>query len=175
MISCVVVFDCRLTRIVYDDSHPRLLGSCVKFNQTAVLVLKLISKLRNSRRNGKIDLSCISMWDGTGLHYCQQIVACPSSKRFVKALVLVNMSEFILLKYYVLLPQLCIRLRNILCKWFVTTVLTQSPTCPATNLVRIFCNDSEESLWCISALCSGRANISISRVLIGSLELKIGS
>jgi len=46
-------------------------------------VEKFISKLRNSRRNGKIDLSCISVWDEAGLYYCQQIVACPSSKRFV--------------------------------------------------------------------------------------------
>jgi len=37
MISCVVVFDGRLTRIVYDDTHQWLLGSCVKFIQTAVV------------------------------------------------------------------------------------------------------------------------------------------
>jgi len=57
----------------------------VKFGQTAAVldVQKFISKLRNSRRNVKIDLSCISMWDGTGLYYCQQIVACPSSKTFM--------------------------------------------------------------------------------------------
>jgi len=42
---------------------------------------KIISKLRNNRRNGKIGLSCIS--DGTGLYYCQQNVASPSSKRRV--------------------------------------------------------------------------------------------
>jgi len=46
-------------------------------------VEKIISKLRNNRRNGKIGLSCTSVWDGTGLYYCQQIVASPSSKRFV--------------------------------------------------------------------------------------------
>jgi len=43
-------------------------------------VEKIISKLRNCHRSGKIDLSCISVWDGTGLYYSQQIVACPSSK-----------------------------------------------------------------------------------------------
>jgi len=32
---------------------------------------------------GKIDLSCISVWDGTGSYYCQQIVVCLSSKRYV--------------------------------------------------------------------------------------------
>jgi len=42
-------------------------------------VYKFISKLRHSRRNGEIGLSCISVWDGTGLYYFQQIVACPSS------------------------------------------------------------------------------------------------
>jgi len=44
-------------------------------------------------------------------------------------------------------------LRNILRKWFVTTVLTL-PTRPATsyNFVRTFCNDSEAILSRISAL-----------------------
>jgi len=44
MISCVVVFDSRVAR-VYDDTHQGLLGSCVKFCQIAVVVLK------NSFRN----------------------------------------------------------------------------------------------------------------------------
>jgi len=47
------------------------------------MLKKFISKLSNSRRSGKIDHSCISVWGGTGLYYCQQIVACSSSKRFV--------------------------------------------------------------------------------------------
>jgi len=33
-------FDGRVTRVVYDDTHQWLLGSCVKFGQTAVAVLK---------------------------------------------------------------------------------------------------------------------------------------
>ena len=45
MISCVVVFDSREARAVYDDTHQQLLSSCVKFSQTAVVVLK------NSFRN----------------------------------------------------------------------------------------------------------------------------
>jgi len=45
MTSCVVVFDGRETRVLYDDTHQYLLGSCVKFSQTAVVVLK------NSFRN----------------------------------------------------------------------------------------------------------------------------
>jgi len=40
MISCVVVFDGRDTGIVYDDTDQWLLGSCVKFSQTAVVVLQ---------------------------------------------------------------------------------------------------------------------------------------
>jgi len=80
MISCVVAFDGRVTRLVYDDTHQRLLGSCVKVSQTAVVVEIFISKLRNRRRKRKIDLSCILVCDETGLYYCQQIVACPSSK-----------------------------------------------------------------------------------------------
>jgi len=76
-------FDGRVTRIIYDDTHPLLPESCMNFSQTAVVVEIFISKLRNSRKRGKIDLSCISVWDGTGLYYCQQIVNRPSSKRFV--------------------------------------------------------------------------------------------
>jgi len=45
IISCVVVFDGRETGVVYDDTHQQLLRSCVKFSQTAVVVLK------NSFRN----------------------------------------------------------------------------------------------------------------------------
>jgi len=40
MISCAVVFDGRVPGVVYDDIHQGLLGSCVKFSQTAVMVLK---------------------------------------------------------------------------------------------------------------------------------------
>jgi len=45
MISCVVVFDGRVTRVVYDDTHQGLLGSCVEVSQIVVVVLK------NSFRN----------------------------------------------------------------------------------------------------------------------------
>jgi len=45
MISCVVGFDGRVTRVVYDDTHQGFLESCVKFSQTVVVVLK------NSFRN----------------------------------------------------------------------------------------------------------------------------
>jgi len=40
MLSCVVVFDERVTRVVYEDTHQWLFGSCVIFSQTAVVVLK---------------------------------------------------------------------------------------------------------------------------------------
>jgi len=40
MISSVVVFDGWVTRVVCDDTHQGLLGSSVKFSQTAVMVLK---------------------------------------------------------------------------------------------------------------------------------------
>jgi len=70
-------------------------------------------------------------------------------------LVSVNLSQFILA---VVLHSavLCIRLRNILRKWFVTTVLTL-PKCPATsqNFVRVFCNNAQAILSRISALCPG--------------------
>jgi len=41
MIGCVVVFNGQVTRVVYDDTHQGLLVSCVKFSQTAVMVLKI--------------------------------------------------------------------------------------------------------------------------------------
>jgi len=40
MMSTVVVFDCRVARVVYDDTHQGLLGSCEIFSQTAVMLLK---------------------------------------------------------------------------------------------------------------------------------------
>jgi len=46
MLNCVVVLlGGRVNRVIYDDTHQWFLGSCVKFNQTAVVVLK------NSFRN----------------------------------------------------------------------------------------------------------------------------
>jgi len=45
MISCIVVFDGRVTRVVDDDTHQGLLGSCVKFSHTVVVVLK--NRFRN--------------------------------------------------------------------------------------------------------------------------------
>ena len=43
MVSCVVVFDGRETRVVYDDTHHGLLGSCVNFSQTAVISFSVSS------------------------------------------------------------------------------------------------------------------------------------
>ena len=40
MISCIVDFDGRVTRVVDGDTHQGLLGSCVKFGHTVVVVLK---------------------------------------------------------------------------------------------------------------------------------------
>jgi len=40
MISWVVGFDDRVMGDVYDDTHQWLLGSCVKFSKTAVVVVK---------------------------------------------------------------------------------------------------------------------------------------
>jgi len=40
MISWVVGFDGRVMGFVYDDTHQWLLGSCVKFSQIDVLVVK---------------------------------------------------------------------------------------------------------------------------------------
>jgi len=36
----VLVFDVWVNKLDYDDTHQWLLGSCVKFSQTAVVVLK---------------------------------------------------------------------------------------------------------------------------------------
>ena len=61
MISCAVVFDCRVTRVVYDDTSEvaRILPE--SWSDRGRSVEKLISKLRNSHRSEKIDLSCISV------------------------------------------------------------------------------------------------------------------
>jgi len=40
MISCVVVFEDLVMGVIYDDTHQWLLGSCVKFSNTAVVVVK---------------------------------------------------------------------------------------------------------------------------------------
>jgi len=40
MISWVVGFDGRVMGVIYDDTHQWLLGSFVKFSQTAVLLVK---------------------------------------------------------------------------------------------------------------------------------------
>jgi len=40
MISWIVSFDGQVMGVVYDDTHQWLRGSCVKFSQTAVLVVK---------------------------------------------------------------------------------------------------------------------------------------
>ena len=67
-------------------------------------------------------------------------------------LVSVNLSQFILAAA-LRSAALCLRLRNMLREWFVTTVFTL-PICPGTshNFVRIFCNDSEAILSRILAL-----------------------
>jgi len=62
MISWAVGFDGRVMGVVYDDTHRWLLGSCVKFTQTAVLVVKgSVRSYETSVVNGRIDLSCISV------------------------------------------------------------------------------------------------------------------
>jgi len=75
----------RIVGVVYDDSHQGLLGSCVKLDKIAPVVCwwKIQFETKNSRRNG-IDLPCISVWCGTGLYYCRQIVAYPSNKYIKK-------------------------------------------------------------------------------------------
>jgi len=40
MISGVIVFDGRVHKVDYDDTHQWLLGSCVKFSQITVVMLK---------------------------------------------------------------------------------------------------------------------------------------
>ena len=83
--------------LVYDDTHRTSGYSDPTWNLDRGRGGERFSskiKIRNSRRNGKIDLPCISVRGGTGLYYCQQIVPCPSSKIVVKDLVSVNLFEF---------------------------------------------------------------------------------
>jgi len=127
MISCVVVFDGRITR-VFLWRHTTVVARipCKIWSDRGRSFEKFISKLRNSRRNGMIDLSCISVWDGTDTYSCQQIVACPSSKSFVKPL-RIGFSKIIRIYPGCSIAFCClivysIWLRNISRKWFVTTV-----------------------------------------------------
>jgi len=120
MIRWVVGFDGRVIGVGYDDTHQWLLGPCVKFSQTAVLVVK--GSVRSSGTvviNGKIDLSCIAVWGRTGLYYCQQIVACPSRKMLATA----SRIGFSYLSKYILTVSVCsaalclVWLRSILRNW----------------------------------------------------------
>jgi len=62
MISWAVGFDGRVMEVVYDDTHRWLLGSCMKFCQTAVLVVKgLVQSYETGIVNGKLDLLCTSV------------------------------------------------------------------------------------------------------------------
>jgi len=62
MIRWAVGFDGRVMGVVYDDTRRWLLGSCMKFSQTAVLVVKgSIRSYETGVVNVKIDLSCISV------------------------------------------------------------------------------------------------------------------
>ena len=77
---------------------------------------KFISKLRNSRRSGKIDLSCILVWDGMDcitvgrLLLVPAVNVCETIKNWFQ-LIYQNLSW---LQYCVLLP--CVWLQNILRK-----------------------------------------------------------
>jgi len=116
----------RIVGVVYDDSHQWLLGSCVKLDRIAPVVCwwRIQFKIKKSRRIGKIDLPCISVWSGTGLYYCRQIVTCPSNK-IHKEMVSATLSEFMLIAF-VCSASLCIRLRSILRNRFVTSLSSHS-------------------------------------------------
>ena len=87
-------------------------------------VEKFISKLTNRRKNGLLLVPVVNV--------------CESIKNWFQ-LIYQNWSW---LQYCVLLP--CVWLRNILRKWFVTTVLTLPiRVLQPQNFVRIFCNYSE--------------------------------
>jgi len=55
MISCVVVFEGRVTRVVYDDTHQALRRSSVKFSQTVDLVVVLKNSFRNQETVTKVE------------------------------------------------------------------------------------------------------------------------
>jgi len=108
----------RKVGVVYDDSHQWLLGSCVKLDKIVPVVWWWKIQFE-SRWNGKIDLLCISVWSGTGLYYCRQIIACPSNK-IHKDMVSAALFEFMLIA--VVCPASSCVLRN----RFVTLLLSLS-------------------------------------------------
>jgi len=66
MISCVVVFDCQQLELLMTThtstvTDARILREIYRQSDRDRGVEKFISKLRNRHKNGKIDLSCISV------------------------------------------------------------------------------------------------------------------
>jgi len=87
MISCVVVIDGRVTRIVYDNVHQGLLGSCMIFSQTAVVVLKY--SFRNYKTVAEMPKLIFRAFQcEMELDYIivSRLLLVPVAKRFVKAL-----------------------------------------------------------------------------------------
>jgi len=70
MISCVVVFDGRITRVVNNGTHQWLLRSCVKLCQTALAVLKnSVRHYGTIAEMGRFILCAFHIFrDGTGLY-----------------------------------------------------------------------------------------------------------
>jgi len=149
MKSCVVVFDGRVARVVYDDtyqycsrcSHPpwnlvRPRSWCGKIHfETKKQAQKWEdwSFVHFSVRCMELDYTNVSR-----LLLVPPINVCET----IKNLFQLNYQNLSWLQYCVLLP--CVWLRNILRKWFVTTVLTiPTHVLQPQNFVRIFCNDSE--------------------------------
>jgi len=63
-------FDGRVTRVVYDTPVVARILCEIQSDcgRGPCGVKEFILKLRNSHKNGKIDLLCISVWDGAGLY-----------------------------------------------------------------------------------------------------------
>jgi len=149
MISCVVVFDGRVARVVCDDTH-RYCSRCSHPAWNLVRPRSWCGKINfETKKQAQkwedwcfvhFSVRCMELDYITASRLLLVPVAkvCETIKNWFQ-LIYQNLSW---LQYCVLLP--CGWLRNILRKWFVTTVLTlPTHVLQPQNFVRIFCNDSE--------------------------------
>jgi len=132
-----------------------MLASCVKFNQTAIVVWK--NSFRNYETGTEMGrlifrgFQCEMELDyitASRLLLVPVVNVCESTENWFQ-LIYPNLSW---LQYCVLLP--CVWLRHNLRKWFAITVLTlPRHALQPQNFVRIFCNGSE-AIFCVFKLFS---------------------
>jgi len=81
--NCVVVFHGRVITVVHDETHHGCSDHGWNLVRLRSWCWKIHFETKKQLQKWE-DWSFVHfVWNGTGLYYCQQIVACPSSKTFV--------------------------------------------------------------------------------------------